>query len=227
MIDVCVTGDARILDVCPAWRLEHSFQHHTALLPWALSATTESRNSVTKIKPNIPHSASHVARLSVRLTCMHMVRLYEARTIETSCSEIGRIGVSRYHGFPHGIGSLHISLAALISVNQFTQAMYECIIFKPSSYKLTFGFVRSPSRFALRHALGQFPFNLSRQDVATRDRVYIGPFTFMYTLSAIKHAQKRLNSKPYDKNPLLRRFAQPQRAGGERVRGLERARGIT
>ncbi|GBP79562.1 hypothetical protein EVAR_52020_1 [Eumeta japonica] len=44
------------------------------------TATTESRNSVTKIKPNTPHSAYHVARPSVRLTCMYMARLYEART---------------------------------------------------------------------------------------------------------------------------------------------------
>ncbi|GBP48542.1 hypothetical protein EVAR_38514_1 [Eumeta japonica] len=34
----------------------------------ALSAATESRNSVTKIKLNTPHSAYHVARPSVRLT---------------------------------------------------------------------------------------------------------------------------------------------------------------
>ncbi|GBP28739.1 hypothetical protein EVAR_19781_1 [Eumeta japonica] len=45
-----------------------------------LSAATELRNSVTKIKPNTPHSSYHVARPSVLLTCMHMVRLYEART---------------------------------------------------------------------------------------------------------------------------------------------------
>ncbi|GBP12308.1 hypothetical protein EVAR_75751_1 [Eumeta japonica] len=46
----------------------------------ALSAATESRNSVTKIKPNTPHSAYRVARPSVRITCMYMVRLYKART---------------------------------------------------------------------------------------------------------------------------------------------------
>ncbi|GBP07147.1 hypothetical protein EVAR_92057_1 [Eumeta japonica] len=51
-----------------------------ALLSRALSAATESTNSVTKIKPNTPHSAYHVTRPSVRLTCMYMVRLYEART---------------------------------------------------------------------------------------------------------------------------------------------------
>ncbi|GBP18392.1 hypothetical protein EVAR_14785_1 [Eumeta japonica] len=38
----------------------------------ALSAATESRNSLTKIKPNTPHSAYHVARSSVRLTCVPM-----------------------------------------------------------------------------------------------------------------------------------------------------------
>ncbi|GBP96571.1 hypothetical protein EVAR_72097_1 [Eumeta japonica] len=32
------------------------------------------------MKPNSPHSAYHVARPSVRLTGMYMVRLYEART---------------------------------------------------------------------------------------------------------------------------------------------------
>ncbi|GBO99205.1 hypothetical protein EVAR_500_1 [Eumeta japonica] len=39
-----------------------------ALLSRALSAATESTNSQTKIKPNTPHSAYHVARPSVRLT---------------------------------------------------------------------------------------------------------------------------------------------------------------
>ncbi|GBP43632.1 hypothetical protein EVAR_32198_1 [Eumeta japonica] len=53
---------------------------HHKLLSRALSAVTESRNSVTKIKPNTPHSAYHVARPSVRLTRIYMVRLYEART---------------------------------------------------------------------------------------------------------------------------------------------------
>ncbi|GBP61601.1 hypothetical protein EVAR_27488_1 [Eumeta japonica] len=57
---------------CRSGRLE--------LLSRTLSTAIESRNSVTKIKPNTLHSAYHLARPSVRLTCMYMVRVYEART---------------------------------------------------------------------------------------------------------------------------------------------------
>ncbi|GBP79805.1 hypothetical protein EVAR_56861_1 [Eumeta japonica] len=49
-------------------------------LRYEASAATESRNSATKLKPNTLHSAYHVARPSIRLTCMYMVQLYEART---------------------------------------------------------------------------------------------------------------------------------------------------
>ncbi|GBP85339.1 hypothetical protein EVAR_99425_1 [Eumeta japonica] len=53
---------------------------NTAALKCMPRAATESRNSVTKIKPNTPHSAYYVTRPSVRLTCVYMVRLSEART---------------------------------------------------------------------------------------------------------------------------------------------------
>ncbi|GBP14433.1 Small integral membrane protein 14 [Eumeta japonica] len=55
-------------------------QRDSQLLSRALSAATKSRNSITKIKPNAPYFAYHVARPSIRLMCMYMVRLYEART---------------------------------------------------------------------------------------------------------------------------------------------------
>ncbi|GBP28448.1 hypothetical protein EVAR_93395_1 [Eumeta japonica] len=63
-----------------SWSLMVILSWALMVLSWVLSAATESRNSVTKIKPNTPHTAYHVARPSVRLTCMYMVRLYEART---------------------------------------------------------------------------------------------------------------------------------------------------
>ncbi|GBP87351.1 hypothetical protein EVAR_17496_1 [Eumeta japonica] len=56
----------------------------------ALSAATRSRNSVTKIIPNTP-PAYHIAQPSVRLTCMYMVRLYEARTDRDELFEIRRM----------------------------------------------------------------------------------------------------------------------------------------
>ncbi|GBP12394.1 V-type proton ATPase subunit d [Eumeta japonica] len=58
--------------------LEDKFFEHE-FLSRALSTVTESRNSVTKVKLNTPHYAYDVARPNVRLTCLYMVRLYEAR----------------------------------------------------------------------------------------------------------------------------------------------------
>ncbi|GBP61121.1 hypothetical protein EVAR_46772_1 [Eumeta japonica] len=77
------------------WQLDRLYAS-SLLLPRALSAATESRNSVTKIKPNTPHSAYDVVRPSVRLTSFTttsiLFHLWKGRVPQLLCLSLSLLG---------------------------------------------------------------------------------------------------------------------------------------
>ncbi|GBP41541.1 hypothetical protein EVAR_20347_1 [Eumeta japonica] len=87
-----------------------------------MSAATESKNSVTKIKPNTPNSAYHVARPGVRLPCFQKSKLGRsppARNMDVDISQAVSKGANGLT-FPPTQGP--VTTFKLVAIDRVTKA---------------------------------------------------------------------------------------------------------